>query len=79
MKDNPFNLTLFERICLLLNKVFKIVLFIYSIQYGFITENSNIYIFIATKVFCVVCIGSYLANYKINEKLGHLMEKEKNR
>ena len=62
---NFYNLNFFERFCLISCSILKFLLFIYSLQYGFIhesTENINIVLFVISKIVCVILIGSYLAN-----------------
>lgn len=70
--DNFYNFSVFERACLIISKIFKILLFIYSFQYIF--SSKNIVISIICILICVVFFGCYLANNKINEKIGRLME-----
>lgn len=70
--NNYYNLSIFERVCLIISKVFNVLLFIFSFQYVF--QSEHIVVSIICVFICIVCIGCYLANSKINEKIGRLME-----
>lgn len=73
-KDNYYNFSIFERICLILFHLLNVILFIYALQFMF--SSGNIVISIICLLVCVIDIGYFLASRKMNEKHGYLMEIE---
>ena len=73
---NFYNLTCFERICMIFFDLFKFFLFIFLMQYIF--TSHNLAISLICLFACIIGIGVYLANKKINEKNGELFKYKDN-
>lgn len=75
--DNLYKLTWFEKLCLFSIKVLNFFIFIFCFQYIFSYKSGNIIISIICLLICVLYFGWYLANNKISQKIGSLIESNK--